>query len=96
VTEYAHDGSFDQEIFIRRIKNPNKVYLDPDIQSGDGADAKFAFVFEDMTREEFEGTYPDEIAADVFPESAATAANGLCNDRIRIASTSARRRRRTR
>jgi len=46
VTEYAHDGSFDQEIFLRRVKNPLTVYLDPDIESADGSDAKYAFVFE--------------------------------------------------
>ena len=68
VTEYAHDGSFDQEIFIRRVKNPNTVYHDPDIQSGDGSDAKYAFVFEDMSKEDFEATYPDADGGElVFP-----------------------------
>lgn len=85
VTEYAHDESFDQEIFIRRIKNPNTVYLDPNIQSGDGSDAAFAFVFEDMSKDEFEASYPGVTAGEiVFP----TESNGnswLGKDRIRIA-----------
>lgn len=59
VTDYAYDDSFDQEIFIKRVKNPLNVYLDPDIQEADGSDARFGFVFEDMPKEEFEATYPN-------------------------------------
>jgi hypothetical protein len=29
ITEYANDDSFDQEIFIRRVKDPLTIYLDP-------------------------------------------------------------------
>jgi hypothetical protein len=85
VTEYAHDGSFDQEIFIRRIKNPNTVYFDPDIQSGDGSDAKFAFVFEDMSKEEFEASYPGEVAGEIVFPSESGGNDWLGKDRIRIA-----------
>jgi hypothetical protein len=87
VTEYAHDGSFDQEIFIRRVKNPLTVSIDPDIQSGDGADMKFAFVFEDMTREEFDASYPDaagEGGPVVFPMDGNSGSEWLGNDRIRV------------
>lgn len=59
VTDYASDDSFDQEIFIKRVKNPLNIYLDPDIQEADGSDARFGFVFEDMPKEEFEANYPD-------------------------------------
>ncbi len=85
VTEYAHDGSFDQEIFIRRIKNPRTVRLDPDIQSGDGADAKFAFVFEDMSKEEFEAAYPGETAGEIVFPSEGQGNTWLGKDRIRVA-----------
>lgn len=59
VTDYAADDSFDQEIFIKRVKNPLNVYLDPDIQEADGSDARFGFVFEDMPKEEFAANYPN-------------------------------------
>ncbi|MHB1098363.1 MAG: portal protein [Burkholderiales bacterium] len=59
VTDYASDDSFDQEIFIKRVKNPLNVYLDQDIQEADGSDAKFGFVFEDISKDEFERKYPD-------------------------------------
>jgi hypothetical protein len=59
VTDYVSPDSFDQEIFIRRIKNPDAVFLDPDISEADGSDARFGFVFEDMPRDEFEAEYPE-------------------------------------
>lgn len=58
VTDYADDDSFDQEIFIRRVKDPLTIYMDPDIREADGSDAKFGFVFDDMTREKFNEAYP--------------------------------------
>lgn len=61
VTDYASPDSFDQEIFIRRVADPLSIYLDPDIQEADGSDAKFACVFSDMPRDEFEREYqPDD------------------------------------
>lgn len=63
ITDYASDDSFDQEIFIKRVKNPLNIYLDPDIQEADGSDARFGFVFEDLPREEFQARYPNADAA---------------------------------
>jgi hypothetical protein len=84
VTEYAHDGSFEQEIFIRRVKDPLSVYLDPDIQSADGADAKFGFVFEDVPKEEYEAQYPDEDPASVTFPMQATGDPWLDKDHVRV------------
>jgi portal protein len=58
VTDYSGDDSFDQEIFIRRVKDPLTIYMDPDIREQDGSDAKFAFIFDDMSRESFNEAYP--------------------------------------
>ncbi len=59
-TDYPdyNDQSFDQEIFIRRVKDPLTVYLDPDIKEADGSDARFGFVFDDMSREVYRDKYP--------------------------------------
>lgn len=66
VTDYVSDDSFDQEIFIRRVKNPLSVYLDKDIAEADGSDARYGFVFEDVPRTQFEKEYPKhKDAADV-------------------------------
>lgn len=58
VTDYAGDDSFDQEIYIRQIKDPLSVLGDPDITEFDGSDAKFGFVFTDMPKDEFDRAYP--------------------------------------
>lgn len=60
-TDYPdyNDHSFDQEIFIRRVKDPLTVYLDPDIREADGSDARYGFVFDDMTRDAFVDKYPN-------------------------------------
>jgi hypothetical protein len=85
ITDYAHDGSFEQEIFLRRIKDAMTVYLDPDIESADGADAKFGFVFEDITKTEFEAQYPGEEAKDVNFPLDRTGNSWIDKDKIRIA-----------
>lgn len=61
VTDYAGDDTFDQEIFIRRIRDPLNVYLDCDINEIDGSDAKWGFIYDDMPREEFKKKYPNSI-----------------------------------
>src|ERR1700744_6211976 len=38
ITDYVGPDTFDQEIYIRRIKDPTTVYIDPDINEEDGLD----------------------------------------------------------
>ena len=57
--DYEDEDSFNQDIFIQRISNPLSVYLDPDIKEYDGSDARFAFVFDDMSRDEAKAKYPE-------------------------------------
>lgn len=52
------NGSFDKEIYIRRIKDPRAVYLDPNINEVDGSDAWFGFIFDDMSKDLYEAQYP--------------------------------------
>jgi hypothetical protein len=59
ITKYADDSTFDQEIFIKEIPDALSVYLDPHIKKRDGSDAKYAFIYEDMPRHEFERKYPN-------------------------------------
>jgi hypothetical protein len=59
VAEYADPMSFDQELYIRRIKNPASVYVDPDCQEPDYSDAKYCFLVEDITEDDFKEQYPD-------------------------------------
>lgn len=57
-TDYKDAKTFDQEVYIRRIKNPLSVYLDCDINEVDGSDARYGFIFEDLAKDLFEDTYP--------------------------------------
>jgi hypothetical protein len=57
-TDYINDKTFDQEIYIRHIKDPRSVYLDPDINEIDGSDARWGIIFEDMDKDLFKKKHP--------------------------------------
>jgi hypothetical protein len=59
LTEYCDEDTFDQDIKIARIRNSFSVYMDPMIQDPTGADARWCFVTEDLTKAEYERMYPD-------------------------------------
>ena len=59
ITEYASESSFDQVIKIKACPNPQLVYIDPTATEPDKSDAEWAFVFEDISREQFEREHPD-------------------------------------
>lgn len=61
VTKFVNDDTFDQEIVIEPVIDPLSVYLDPDIKQRNGSDSRFAFVFDDIPREEFREAYPEFI-----------------------------------
>lgn len=84
VTDYSGDDTFDQEIFIRRVKDPLTVYLDPDIREKDGSDAKFAFVFDDMSREDFVAAYP-KYKDKVTKSPLGVADDWVAEDHVRVA-----------
>lgn len=58
VTEPISVDSFDQEIKIKRVKDPRSVLLDPDINDVDGSDARWGQIFEDVPKSLFKEEYP--------------------------------------
>jgi len=64
ITEYESDDSFDQVITIKGIQNPRLVYIDPDAVEPDRSDAKWGFVFEDLSKAEAQEEYPDLNVSD--------------------------------
>lgn len=56
--DYVDDDSFDQEIRIDPIRDQLSVLMDNWIKRRDGSDAKWAFIAEGMSREEFHRQYP--------------------------------------
>lgn len=85
VTDYPDNESMDQEIFIRPVKDPMAVYLDPDIREEDGSDARFGFVFDDMSHDEFKSKYPR--LKEALPDTPDIGADSdwLAKDHIRVA-----------
>ena len=63
-SDFVSEASFDQDIFIRRVKDPFKCYDDPDAEDPAGADRKFFFIEDKISEKEFKEEYPDADAID--------------------------------
>lgn len=88
LTEYCDDNTFDQDIKIGRIRNSFSVYMDPLIQDPTGADAKWCFITEDLTKAEYERLYPDATPISTLQSLGVgdqSISNWLDEDTIRIA-----------
>lgn len=64
LTDYVSEDSFDQDIFIGRIKNPFKVHDDPDAEDPAGADRNWLFYEDLMDEDDFKKQYPKADAID--------------------------------
>jgi len=58
LTRYSEENPFLQEVYLERIRNPFLVYMDSSAKSEVYADAKYGFVLEKVTPEEFEERFP--------------------------------------
>ena len=58
-TEYEDYNSFDQVIRIKSITNPFLVYIDPSSKEPDRSDARWAFVFEDISKDQAKEEHPE-------------------------------------
>jgi len=88
LTEYCDDNTFDQDIKIGRIRNSFSVYMDPTMQDPTGADAKYCFVTEDLTRDEYTRLYPDAAPISTLQSLGVgdqSISNWLNEDTIRVA-----------
>lgn len=88
LTEYCNDDTFEQDIKIGRIRNSFSVYMDPTIQDPTGADAKWCFVTEDLTKDEYERMYPDAAPVSTLQSLGVgdqSISNWLNEDTIRVA-----------
>jgi hypothetical protein len=84
VTDYASSDSFEQEIFIRRIANPNSVYGDCDSQEPDGSDWNYCFVIDEINRDQAEKEYGEEIAGDDWEGSSNDSNGWVSKETVRI------------
>lgn len=63
LTNYVSPQSFEQEILIKRINNTFSVYLDPFFKEPDASDAEWCFIFDEISKEQFEREYGDSKLA---------------------------------
>ena len=88
LTEYCDDDTFEQDIKIGRIRNSFSVYMDPTMQDPTGADAKYCFVTEDLTKDEYERMYPNSAPITTLQSLGVgdqSISNWLNEDTVRVA-----------
>lgn len=86
-TEYADPMSFDQVIEIRPIMSTSLVYIDDAAVLPDRSDARWAFVFEVLSRDEAKARYGNKDGADATSWGAITTGSDWCTaDTVRVAN----------
>lgn len=83
-TNYSHENTFNQDIYVERIRNPLAVLLDPNARKADGSDARFGFVVDEIQKDEYKRRFPDAEFSD-FEASAEKYSDGWqSDDNVRI------------
>jgi hypothetical protein len=86
LTDYEGDDSFDQVIRVVRIRNPFRVYIDPDAQEPDGSDAQWGFISDLILRAEFKQSWPEADPIDWDTASVGEDFKNWCTEtHVRIA-----------
>lgn len=62
-TEYATDDTFDQDIIIKSISNPDSVKMDPYTTEADSSDWNVCFVLDSMPEKAFKRKYKGAVEA---------------------------------
>lgn len=58
LTRYTDENPSVQECYLESVRNPFLIYLDPAARDQNYADAKYGFLLQYLTKDEFEETYP--------------------------------------
>lgn len=69
MNDWEDDDSFNQEILIKRIRNPFSVYWDPAAELPTREDAGYVFITEQMKRTDFEKEYKGKTVSDAAHEA---------------------------
>jgi len=87
VKEYVDDGSDEQELRVKKVKNPFNVYFDPSSVEPCYEDARFCFVIEDIPRAEYKVRFPqsDEASLTEFVSVGDNFADWVSRETIRVA-----------
>lgn len=86
VTEYCDPLSFDQDMKIKRVRNPFTVFVDPSAQEADSSDMQWAIISSKVPSEEFKREYPKaETTTEALGRSIGNNGNWLADDYVRVA-----------
>jgi hypothetical protein len=87
LSDYVSEDSFDQELRIEPIADPFSVYFDPLAKRPDRSDARYCFVVERISRDEFRERWPDAEASvtDFYGGELAHAEGWITEDSVQIA-----------
>lgn len=64
LADYIDEESFDQELYIKPVRNPFSVYMDPSAVDPSGCDAEWVIIVDRIKKEEFERRYPNATVQD--------------------------------
>ena len=85
ISTYPDERSFNQELRIVPVQNHLNVFLDPDIKQKNGSDAKYGFIFEDMTREQYERETGEPAPLGTSPFGAGLGSDWVKPHHVRVA-----------
>lgn len=85
VTEYCDDDVFEQDIRIKRIVNRFSVYMDPNAREADKSDAKWCFITEVISHDEFKEQFKDIEITDWEQGQGESNAGWIDKQTVRIA-----------
>lgn len=82
---YVSPDSFDQELVVRPIANPNTVWPDPDAKQTDRSDMGFCFVADMMRQSKFKKCWPKATVTDFSTEQMRDLPMWVKDDFIQVA-----------
>lgn len=83
--KFVSDRSFDQELYLEPVVNPDLVTPDPDHQRPDGQDLNWLFYHEDHTVDDFKRQWPKAKVTSFGPEQRRIAHGWFQGEKIRVA-----------
>lgn len=83
---YVSPESFDQELKVSRVANPDSILSDPQAKEADCSDMKWLFEIDRMRKEDFKAMYPDAAIQEFSSEHITAAPKWIGADDVQVAS----------
>ena len=86
IKRYISPDSFDQELRVQRIPNPDCILLDPGCKEADFSDMQFLFEIDRMTHKQFKKEFPDAETTSFTSDMAAEQSKWVGDSDIMVAA----------